>query len=89
MHRNLHICTPDKIPLGVLIRPMCPTQCLCLRFSPANEHTYTHTRLRRAKAHHSINNIACRQFLFSSSHAMTSQGLTYSQCYRAARVKSD
>lgn len=40
--------------------------------------------------HRSINNIACRQFFsFPNSHAMTSQGLTYSQCYRAARVKSD
>lgn len=28
-------------------------------------------------------------FSFPNSHAMTSQGLTYSQCYRAARVKSD
>lgn len=42
-----------------------------------------------AHAHQSINNIACRLFRFPNPHAMTSEALTYSQCYRAACIKSD
>lgn len=81
-----HICTPDQIPLRGpdytnLLHTLPIPHVLSCRDTDT-VHTHTH-------AHRSINNIACRQFLLSNSHAMTSQGLTYSRRYRAARIKSD
>lgn len=73
-----HICTSNKIPLGALIRQICsmsPPQAAHKRCT----HAYI-TLLITSRA---------GSFSFPDSHAMTSQGLTYSQCYRAARIKSD